>query len=59
METACRYISEYVPNRYSVNEEYLSQVDAVEIKPGQSANPGMCGHPTGEAAYQFSRINSK
>ena len=37
METAYRYIFEYVPNRHSVNEEYLRKVDAVEIKLGRSA----------------------
>ena len=41
---AHKYIFEYVPNRYSVTEENLQQVDAVEIKIGQSAKPGMGGH---------------
>ncbi len=40
-ENAYRYIFEYVPNRYSVNEENLRSADAVEIKIGQSAEPGM------------------
>jgi glutamate synthase domain-containing protein 2/rubredoxin len=44
LEAAHRYIFEYVPNRYSVNEENLRAVDAVEIKIGQSAKPGMGGH---------------
>ena len=44
MEASHRYIFEYVPNRYSVREEYLQSVDAVEIKLGQSAKPGMGGH---------------
>jgi glutamate synthase domain-containing protein 2/rubredoxin len=44
MDRAHRYIFEYVPNRYSVTEENLQQVDAVEIKIGQSAKPGMGGH---------------
>lgn len=43
-----KYIFEYVPNRYSVTEELLKTVDAVEIKIGQSAKPGMGGHLPGE-----------
>ncbi|HVP95128.1 MAG TPA: glutamate synthase-related protein [Methanoregulaceae archaeon] len=38
---AYRYIFEYVPNRYSVTEENLRSVDAIEIKIGQSAEPGL------------------
>lgn len=44
MARAYKYIFEYVPNRYSVTEDNLRQVDAVEIKIGQSAKPGMGGH---------------
>lgn len=40
-EHAHRYILEYVPNRYSITEENLRAADAVEIKLGQSAEPGM------------------
>ncbi|HEB12784.1 MAG TPA: glutamate synthase, partial [Actinobacteria bacterium] len=40
---AHQYIFEYVTNRYSVNDENLKRVDAVEIKIGQSAKPGMGG----------------
>lgn len=47
MENACKYIFEYVPNQYSVTEENLKKVDAVEIKIGQSAKPGMGGHLPG------------
>ena len=47
LENAHRYIFEYVPNKYSVTDEYLRQVDAVEIKIGQSAKPGMGGHLPG------------
>ena len=47
MEYAYRYIFEYVPNRYSVTPEHLRKVDAVEIKIGQSAKPGMGGHLPG------------
>jgi len=39
-----KYIFEYVPNRYSATEENLKSVDAIEIKIGQSAKPGMGGH---------------
>lgn len=44
LDAAFKYIFEYVPNKYSVTDEYLSRVDAVEIKIGQSAKPGMGGH---------------
>ena len=47
LEQAHRYIFEYVPNRYSVTDETFSAVDAVEIKFGQSAKPGMGGHLPG------------
>ena len=38
---AYRYILEYVPNRYSITEDNLKSADAIEIKIGQSAEPGM------------------
>ncbi len=44
---AHRYIFEYVPNRYSVTDENLRRVSAIEIKFGQSAKPGMGGHLPG------------
>ena len=47
LEAAHRYIFEYVPNRYSVTDENLKAVDAIEIKIGQSAKPGMGGHLPG------------
>jgi glutamate synthase domain-containing protein 2/rubredoxin len=47
LEAAHRYIFEYVPNRYSVDDENLRTVDAIEIKIGQSAKPGMGGHLPG------------
>jgi len=43
-QSAYKYIFEYVPNRYSVTDENLKKVDAIEIKIGQSAKPGMGGH---------------
>jgi glutamate synthase domain-containing protein 2/rubredoxin len=44
LKSAYKYIFEYVPNRYSVTEENLQAADAIEIKIGQSAKPGMGGH---------------
>ncbi len=44
LASAYKYVFEYVPNRYSVTDEYLQRVDAIEIKIGQSAKPGMGGH---------------
>ena len=47
LENAYKYIFEYVPNQYSVTEENLRRVDAIEIKIGQSSKPGMGGHLPG------------
>ncbi len=47
MECSYKYIFEYVPNKYSVTEENLKKVDAIEIKIGQSSKPGMGGHLPG------------
>ena len=47
-ENSYKYIFEYVPNQYSATEENLKRVDAIEIKFGQSAKPGMGGHLPGE-----------
>ena len=47
LEASRRYIFEYVPNQYSVTEDNLKAVDAIEIKIGQSAKPGMGGHLPG------------
>lgn len=46
-QAAHKYIFEYVPNQYSVTDENLQRVDAIEIKIGQSAKPGMGGHLPG------------
>ena len=35
MENAYKYIFEYVPDQYSVNEDNLKNADAIEIKIGQ------------------------
>ncbi|UCE42397.1 MAG: alpha-hydroxy-acid oxidizing protein [Candidatus Aminicenantes bacterium] len=48
MERAHKYIFEFVPNQYSVTDQNLQRVDAVEIKIGQSAKPGMGGHLPGK-----------
>lgn len=48
LDSAYKYVFEYVPNRYSVTEAYLQRVDAIEIKIGQSVKPGMGGHLPGE-----------
>ena len=47
LENSYKYIFEYVPNQYSVTEENLRKVDAIEIKIGQSSKPGMGGHLPG------------
>lgn len=57
MENAYKYIFEYVPNKYSVTEENLAKVDAIEIKFGQSAKPGMGGHlPAGKVTKEIADI---
>ena len=48
MARAHKYIFEYVPNQYSVTDENLKSVDAIEIKIGQSAKPGVGGHLPGD-----------
>jgi glutamate synthase domain-containing protein 2/uncharacterized Fe-S cluster protein YjdI len=48
LQNAHKYIFEYVPNKYSVTEKNLKRVDAIEIKIGQSAKPGMGGHLPGK-----------
>jgi glutamate synthase domain-containing protein 2/rubredoxin len=54
---AYRYIFEYVPNRYSVTDENLSNVDAIEIKLGQSAEPGLGAHlPGRKVTTEIARV---
>ena len=48
MQSAYKYIFEYVPNLYSVTDETLKHADAIEIKIGQGTKPGMGGHLPGE-----------
>ena len=47
-QAAYKYIFEYIPNKYSVNDENLQSSDAIEIKIGQGTKPGMGGHLPGE-----------
>jgi glutamate synthase domain-containing protein 2 len=54
---AHKYIFEYVPNRYSITPGNLQRVDAIEIKFGQSAKPGMGGHlPGGKVTAEIAAI---
>jgi len=54
---AGRYIFEYVPNRYSVSDENLQRADAIEMKIGQSAKPGMGGHlPAAKVTAEIAAI---
>jgi glutamate synthase domain-containing protein 2/rubredoxin len=60
LEAAHKYIFEYVPNKYSVTDENLQSVDAIEIKIGQSAKPGMGGHlPGDKVTAEIARIRGK
>lgn len=57
---AHRYIFEYVPNQYSVNDENLRNADAIEIKIGQSAKPGMGGHlPGGKVTDEIAAVRGR
>ena len=57
LASAHKYIFEYVPNRYSATDEYLSKVDAIEIKIGQSVKPGMGGHlPAGKVTAEVAAV---
>lgn len=47
-ENSYKYIFEYVPNKYSVTDENLKKVSAIEIKIGQGTKPGIGGHLPGE-----------
>jgi glutamate synthase domain-containing protein 2/CDGSH-type Zn-finger protein len=57
LDNAYKYIFEYVPNRYSVTDENLRTVDAIEIKIGQSSKPGMGAHlPAEKASAEIAAI---
>ncbi len=60
MENAYKYIFEYVPNKYSVNEDNLKNADAIEIKIGQSTKPGLGGQLQGEkVTEEIAKIRGK
>ena len=57
---AYKYIFEYVPNKYSVNDENLKKVDAIEIKIGQGTKPGMGGHlPADKVTNEIAKMRGK
>lgn len=59
-ENAYAYIFEYVPNKYSVTDENLKKVSAIEIKIGQGTKPGMGGHLPGEkVTEEIAKIRGK
>ncbi|MBT5030092.1 FMN-binding glutamate synthase family protein [archaeon] len=59
-KNAYKYIFEYVPNEYSVNDRNLKRVDAIEIKIGQSAKPGMGAYLPGEkVTKEIAKIRGK
>lgn len=59
-EAAYKYIFEYVPNLYSVNDENLRSSDAIEIKIGQGTKPGMGGHlPGSKVTEEIARVRNK
>lgn len=59
-ENAYEYIFEYVPNKYSVTDENLKKVSAIEIKIGQGTKPGMGGHLPGEkVTEEIAKIRGK
>lgn len=60
MDAAYKYIFEYVPNKYSVNDDNLKNSDAIEIKIGQATKPGMGGHlPGDKVTPEIAKIRSK
>lgn len=60
LENAHKFIFEYVPNQYSVTDEYLQRVDAIEIKFGQSAKPGMGGHlPGNKVTAEIAQVRGR
>ena len=60
MESAYKYIFEYVPNKYSVTDENLRNSDAIEIKIGQGSKPGMGGHlPGTKVTKEIAKLRGK
>ena len=59
-ENAYKYIFEYVPNKYSVNDENLKNSDAIEIKIGQSTKPGLGGQLEGvKVTSEIAQVRNK
>lgn len=59
-DSSYQYIFEYVPNKYSVNDENLKKVSAIEIKIGQGTKPGMGGHlPKEKVTEEIAKIRGK
>ncbi len=59
-DKAYKYIFEYVPNKYSVNDDVLKKVDAVEIKIGQGTKPGMGGMlPGAKVTEKIAEVRGK
>lgn len=59
-DNAYKYIFEYVPNLYSVNDENLKKSDAIEIKIGQSTKPGLGGQLEGtKVTEEIAKIRGK
>jgi glutamate synthase domain-containing protein 2/rubredoxin len=57
LASAHKYIFEYIPNRYSLTDDNLLAVDAIEIKIGQSAKPGMGGHlPADKVTDEIAKV---
>ncbi len=57
---AYKYIFEIGPSRYSVTDENLQSSDAIEIKLGQGAKPGMGGHlPGSKVTDEIARVRDR
>ena len=57
---AYKYIFEYVPNKYSVNNNNLKSSDAIEIKIGQSTKPGLGGQLEGsKVTKEIAKLRNK
>ena len=60
LENSYKYIYEYVPNKYSLSDELLEKVDAVEIKISQGTKPGMGGHLPGlKVTEEVAKVRGK
>ncbi len=59
-DNSYKYIFEYIPNRYSVNDNNLKKVDAIEIKIGQATKPGLGGQIEGvKVTEEIAKIRNK